>query len=76
LVYSFIASNYIWLLALFLFSKTIIEFPFVMSVANFFNERKWMKQFILLQPLHILYTVFVGLISQFGKYEWKGRKVQ
>jgi cellulose synthase/poly-beta-1,6-N-acetylglucosamine synthase-like glycosyltransferase len=55
--------------------KTIVELPFFYSVANFFNKQWAVKLFFFFQPLHILYTVISGLLGQFGKYEWKGRKV-
>ena len=64
-----------WLLALWL-AKTIVEFPFVYSVASWFNQRSFLKWFFLLQPLHIAYTILVGLLAQFVKYEWKGRKLK
>ena len=66
-----------WLCALALWvAKTIIEFPFVNAVAAFFGKRSLMKYFFFLQPLHIFYTIVAGLFGQFGKYEWKGRKVR
>jgi biofilm PGA synthesis N-glycosyltransferase PgaC len=55
--------------------KTIIEFPFVYSVSLFFGKQSLMKYFFLFQPLHIFYTIVSGLFGQFGKYEWKGRRV-
>jgi cellulose synthase/poly-beta-1,6-N-acetylglucosamine synthase-like glycosyltransferase len=57
-------------------AKTIIEFPFVYSVARFFDKTSLLKYFFLFQPLHIAYTITAGLLGQFGKYEWKGRKVK
>jgi cellulose synthase/poly-beta-1,6-N-acetylglucosamine synthase-like glycosyltransferase len=60
----------------FLAGKTIIEWPFVSSVAAFYGEQKLMRYFFFIQPLHIFYTVFVGILSQFGKYEWKGRRTR
>ena len=57
-------------------AKTIIEWPFVSSVAGFFDKKPLMKYFFFFQPLHIFYTIFSGLLGQFGKYEWKGRKVK
>lgn len=57
-------------------AKTIIELPFFVSVSGFFNKQWAIKLFFFFQPLHILYTVVSGLFSQFGKYEWKGRKVK
>jgi cellulose synthase/poly-beta-1,6-N-acetylglucosamine synthase-like glycosyltransferase len=56
--------------------KTIIEFPFVYSVSRFFGEERLMPLFPLFQPLHIVYTIVVGILSQLGKYEWKGRKTK
>ena len=56
--------------------KTIVEFPFFISLANFFNKQWAIKLFFLFQPIHILYTIISGLFGQFGKYEWKGRKVK
>ena len=66
-----------WKLVLvYLGAKTLIEFPFVAAVASFYNERGLLKYFPLFQPLHILYTVSVGFLSQLGKYEWKGRQTK
>jgi cellulose synthase/poly-beta-1,6-N-acetylglucosamine synthase-like glycosyltransferase len=64
-----------WFLALWI-AKTVIEFPFVYSVAIFFNKQKLMKFFFFFQPLHIFYIIVSGFLGQIGKYEWKGRKVR
>lgn len=65
-----------WLyLLIFWLLKTIVELPFFYSVAAFFNKLWAVKFFFFFQPLHILYTIISGLLGQFGKYEWKGRKV-
>jgi cellulose synthase/poly-beta-1,6-N-acetylglucosamine synthase-like glycosyltransferase len=53
--------------------KTLIEIPFVYSVATFYKEEKLVFYFPFFQPLHIFYTVTIGLLSQFGTYQWKGR---
>jgi cellulose synthase/poly-beta-1,6-N-acetylglucosamine synthase-like glycosyltransferase len=68
----FHAINVVYLLHFFL-AKSVIEWPFVFSVAQFFNQQKLMRYFFLLQPLHVLYTVVVGIWSQVGTYQWKGR---
>lgn len=57
-------------------AKTIVELPFVSSVASFFNKKSLLKYFFFFQPLHIIYTILSGLLGQFGKYEWKGRRVK
>lgn len=64
----------IWFLGL-LVAKTVVELPLFVSVSNFFNKQWVVKWFFFFQPLHILYTIISGLFGQFGKYEWKGRKV-
>ncbi len=72
----FINYHY-WIYFLFLWiAKTIIEFPFVYSVASFFNRQSLMKYFFFFQPLHIFYTIAAGWLGQFSNYEWKGRKVK
>lgn len=71
----FSISNW-WIVFGFWIAKTVIELPFVNSVAKFYNEENIVKYLFLFQPLHSFYTVYVGLISQFSKYEWKGRKTK
>ncbi len=67
---------HLWLVMLGLaFFKTIIELPFFHNLAIFFNKKWTIKYFILLQPLHIAYTLVAGWLGQIGKYEWKGRNV-
>ncbi|HEV2480857.1 MAG TPA: hypothetical protein VGS79_14375, partial [Puia sp.] len=70
--------NYWWLLLLLvlLVVKTIVEYPFVRSVATFFGQQPLMVYFPLLQPLHIVYTVFVGWLGKFGSYSWKDRTIK
>jgi cellulose synthase/poly-beta-1,6-N-acetylglucosamine synthase-like glycosyltransferase len=68
----FHAINFFYLLLFFLL-KSVIEWPFVFSVATFFNQQKRLRYFFLLQPLHVFYTVIVGFWSQVGTYQWKGR---
>jgi cellulose synthase/poly-beta-1,6-N-acetylglucosamine synthase-like glycosyltransferase len=59
-----------------LIAKTIIEFPFISSVASFFNKKTLLNYFVFFQPLHIGYTIIAGWLGKFGSYEWKGRKVR
>jgi cellulose synthase/poly-beta-1,6-N-acetylglucosamine synthase-like glycosyltransferase len=66
----------IFVALLLLICKAVVEFPFVQSVADFFNQRKLMFYFLILQPLHIVYIVSAGLFGQLGSYQWKGRKVK
>ncbi|RYZ61247.1 MAG: glycosyltransferase, partial [Chitinophagaceae bacterium] len=72
-VAGFFAPAAFVVLFFYLLLKGLIEWPFVASVARFFCQQKLMRFFLFLQPLHIFYTVFVGISSQFGSYTWKGR---
>lgn len=67
---------YLYVLLGYVIIKTSIEWPFVKAVAKFYSEEKLMSYFPLMQPLHILYTIGVGLLSQLGKYSWKGRRLK
>jgi poly-beta-1,6-N-acetyl-D-glucosamine synthase len=65
-----------WLYLLILWPlKTLAELPLFCSVARFFHKQWAIKLFFFFQPLHIAYTILSGLLGQFGKYEWKGRRV-
>jgi cellulose synthase/poly-beta-1,6-N-acetylglucosamine synthase-like glycosyltransferase len=76
LVACFLNSYYWYVLAFYLLGKLLIEFPFVYSVARFYKAQKLLVYFAFLQPLHITYTVVIGLAGQFGTYQWKGRKTK
>jgi cellulose synthase/poly-beta-1,6-N-acetylglucosamine synthase-like glycosyltransferase len=60
----------------YLLGKIVIELPFFVSISRFYKEQKLVPFFLLLQPIHILYTVIIGLFSQFGTYEWKNRRTK
>ena len=57
-------------------AKTLVELPLFWSAAVFFNKTWALKLFFFFQPLHIFYTIISGLFGQFGRYEWKGRRVK
>ncbi len=73
---AFFKSTWVFFFILLLFAKVLIEFPFVYSVATFFQQQRLMKYFPLLQPLHIIYTVIAGWLGKFGSFEWKGRRIK
>ena len=75
-VAGFFCHHYWMYLAGLWVAKTIVEFPFFISLTKFFNKQWAIKLFFFFQPLHIIYTILSGLFGQFGKYEWKGRKVK
>lgn len=55
--------------------KILVEFPFVRQVAGFFRQRRLMRYFVFLQPLHIVYIIIAGSGGKFGAYHWKGRRI-
>lgn len=76
LIAALIHAQYWWLVAAYIITKTLVELVFIYPVARFYNEVKLLRYFIFFQPLHTSYMVFAGIISQLGKYEWKGRKTK
>lgn len=76
LIAAFFDLRNLWYAAGFWILKTLIELPFIYDIARFYKEEKLLRNFFFFQPLHMIYTVYVGLISQYGKYEWKGRKTK
>lgn len=73
---SFFNSKLAFFTMLFLIAKILIEFPFINNIASFFNMRPLLTYHILLQPLHIFYTVVAGWLGKFGSFEWKGRQIK
>ncbi len=56
--------------------KIISEMIYLFPVARFFSKVKQLLYFPFLQPFHIAYIVFAGLMGLIGVYRWKGRKVK
>lgn len=57
-------------------AKTLIELALMIPAAKFFQQEKTLRWFLLMQPLHIVYTVTAGWLGKFGNYQWKGRTVR
>ncbi|OLY94150.1 Glycosyltransferase, catalytic subunit of cellulose synthase and poly-beta-1,6-N-acetylglucosamine synthase [Cnuella takakiae] len=76
LITAFFQPQY-WIAALTcLATKTAVEMTFLFPVARFFRQQALLWYFPLLQPLHIGYTIAIGLLSRKKSYEWKGRRTQ
>lgn len=56
--------------------KIISELIFLFPVSGFFNKRKQLFIFTVLQPLHIVYIISAGFLGLIGVYKWKGRRVR
>lgn len=62
--------------ALQLLLKYLFEAAFLLPITTFFKRSGLIVLLILLSPIHILYFVYVGLIGNTSKYQWKGRVVK
>ena len=76
LVTAFFNSSYFLVLGIMFVVKTLVELIYLYPVAHFFNKRRQLWIFPLLQPIHILYIVLAGFLGFVGVYQWKGRKVR
>jgi len=70
-----VACNFVFVIEL-LAAKTIAELYYLYPVAGFFNKRRQLLAFPLLQPLHVVYIVLAGFLGFVGVYKWKGRIVR
>lgn len=59
-----------------LFIKMMVEVIFLLPLCQFANRRKLLFYMPLLNVLHVLYMVCIGIAGNIGKYQWKGRKVK
>jgi len=55
-------------------AKVCIEYLLYGGILEFFNLKSLKKYIIAAQPFHIAYVLAIGILGNFGKYSWKGRK--
>lgn len=56
--------------------KTIFEAIFLVPISLFFKRANLVWLLIFLSPIHIIYFVYVGIMGNTKRYDWKGRNVQ
>lgn len=66
----------IWFLISALGLKVMAEGALLFQATWQWRQRRLLAYFLPEQLLHIPYVVYIGLVSQFGGYQWKGRKIQ
>ncbi len=54
--------------------KCCIEFVYLGLVLKFLKKERYIKLILILQSFYMLYIICFGIVANFGKYEWKGRK--
>jgi cellulose synthase/poly-beta-1,6-N-acetylglucosamine synthase-like glycosyltransferase len=59
---------------LFFLTKLIIDMPLMLSYSKFQRSTALIWLFPVMELLNAVYTLFIGIVGNFGKYEWKGRK--
>jgi cellulose synthase/poly-beta-1,6-N-acetylglucosamine synthase-like glycosyltransferase len=67
---------YFKLFALQLLIKYVVEMAFLLQITAFFKRQSLCFLGILTTTVHIVYIIYIGLIGNAGKYEWKGRMVR
>jgi biofilm PGA synthesis N-glycosyltransferase PgaC len=63
-------------LLILMLAKASLEFLFLKRVTKFLSLRWDWVAFALLQLIYPLYVVFIGVLSNFNSFEWKGRKLK
>jgi len=75
LMISFFNAQFINLeISLFLL-KILFDFPLMLSITRFAKQQNLMWFYLPLQVLNSFYTVGIGLVGNFVRTSWKGRKL-
>lgn len=75
LLLSFFSSKFALVFIILFSIKTAVDLIFLIPVTAFFKKQRLLWLMVPMQVLYVFYVVFAGALSQSGKYEWKGRRV-
>ncbi len=56
--------------------KYLFELAFLWPITGFLKRQALLVLLLLLIPIHVIYFVYIGLVGNTRKYEWKGRVVR
>jgi len=56
--------------------KAVVDFALLEDVSQFFQRKKLLRYFPVVELVHFPFNLFVGIASQFFPYKWKNRKVK
>lgn len=59
-----------------LMMKLLVELVFLYPILAFVNRKELLWNLPLLTVVHSLYFVYIGVVGNVGKYDWKGRTVK
>ncbi|WP_286591225.1 glycosyltransferase [Sphingobacterium sp. N143] len=65
-----------WVVLSALLLKLLVEFFFIQPLTKFANRSSLLWYLPILSLAHILYLVYIGILGNIGKYDWKGRQVR
>lgn len=66
-------TAFLWVAIIQLVAKILVEWWFYAAVLKFFNKTQLLMWLMPAQPFHILYVLIIGVLGNFGSYNWKGR---
>lgn len=72
----FPSGENVWFLLFQLICKIGIELVFLNSVTSFFKRKQLLVLLPIMNILHVIYFVYIGIAGNFGKYNWKDRMVK
>lgn len=64
------------LILLSILMKIVVEFAFLYPVVSFADRKSLLFNLPLISLMHSLYLVYIGILGNVGKYDWKGRSVK
>ncbi len=59
-----------------LLMKMLVELAFLYPIVSFVERKSLLWNLPLLTVIHSLYLVYIGIVGNIGKYDWKGRTVK
>jgi poly-beta-1,6-N-acetyl-D-glucosamine synthase len=75
LLFGIIKGDFSYFLILF-FMKSAIDFPALQRVTSFFDKKKLMRWFPVVQSFYFLYVCFTVFAAFISPIKWKGRLIQ
>ena len=73
---AFLNIFYFKLFLLQFFLKFVFEFAYLLPITSFLKRQALTVLLLIMIPVHVVYFVYIGLIGNTLKYEWKGRLVR
>jgi len=71
-----VSVNFLKIFLILLLMKWFIDFLLLFLASKFFNKKNYLIYFLPHQLFYSTYIFIVAVLSSFGTYEWKGRKVR